>query len=85
LDARASLEDLEEIIGKELDLEGIDTVGGLVYSSFGRVPEKGARFNFEGFEFEVLSLVGRRIGKVRLRKITAKEGGDGGGKSETME
>ncbi len=85
LDARLSLEELEEIIGKELDLEGIDTVGGLVYSSFGRVPEKGARFELEGFEFEVLSLVGRRIGKVRLRKITAKEGEDGGGKSEAME
>ena len=85
LDARVSLEDLEEIIGKELDLEGIDTVGGLVYSSFGRVPEKYARFNFEGFEFEVLSLVGRRVRKVRLRKITPKEGGDGGGKSEAME
>jgi len=85
LDARLSLEDLEEIIGKELDLEGIDTVGGLVYSSFGRVPEKGARFNLEGFEFEVLSLVGRRIGKVRLRKIEAEGGENGGGKSKAME
>lgn len=85
LDARLSLEDLEEIIGKELDLEGIDTVGGLVYSKFGRVPEKGARFQLEGFDFEVLSLVGRRIGKVRLRKIAEERGENESGKGETVE
>lgn len=85
LDARLSLEELEEIIGKELDLEGIDTVGGLVYSRFGKVPERGAHFQMEGFDFEVLSLVGRRIGKVRLRKITGEREEHAGGKSEAME
>ncbi len=85
LDGRLSLEDLEEIIGKELDLEGIDTVGGLVYSKFGKIPERGAHFQLEGFDFEVLSLVGRRIGKVRLRKIAKERGEDEGGKSKAME
>lgn len=85
LDARLSLEELEEIIGRELDLEGIDTVGGLVYSRFGKVPERGAHFQMEGFDFEVLSLVGRRIGKIRLRKITGEREEYAGGKSEAME
>ncbi len=85
VDGRLSLKDLEEIIGKELELEGIDTVGGLVYSKFGKVPEKGAHFQLEGFDFEVISLVGRRIGKVRLRKIAEERVEDEGGKSEAME
>ncbi len=85
LDGRLSLEELEEIIGKELDLEGIDTLGGLVYSRFGKVPERGAHFQLEGFDFEVLSLVGRRIGKIRLRKITGEREEYAGRKSEAVE
>ncbi len=85
VDGRLSIEDLEEIIGKELELEGIDTVGGLVYSKFGKVPEKGAHFQLEGFDFEVLSLLGRRIGKVRLRKIMEEKGENESGKGETVE
>ena len=69
VDSRLSLDDLEDLLGMEFDLEGVDTVGGLVYSYLGRVPEKGALIPLGDYELEVLSVLGRRIGKVRIRKM----------------
>lgn len=73
VDARLSLDDLEEILGFEVDIEGVDTVGGLVYSYLGRVPERGARVALEDFELQVLTVIGRRIGKVRVTRVKEKK------------
>jgi putative hemolysin len=40
------------------------TVGGMVMDALGRVPEEGARFEWEGYSFEVMDMDGRRVDKV---------------------
>jgi len=40
------------------------TVGGMVMETLRRVPEEGARFEWEGYSFEVLDMDGRRVDKV---------------------
>jgi CBS domain containing-hemolysin-like protein len=73
-DARASLEELEAALGESVateDLEEeIDTVGGLVATLAGRVPQRGEVISHPGgFEFEVTDADPRRIKHVRIRKI----------------
>jgi len=85
LDARLSLDDLEDILGFEVDVEGVDTVGGLIYSYLGRVPEKGAKVPLGNFELEVLSVVGRRIKKVAMHRRTSEGKGKNGVKSGCLE
>lgn len=73
-DARASLEELEAALGESMapeDLEEeIDTVGGLVATLAGRVPQRGEVISHPGgFEFEVTDADPRRIKHVRIRKI----------------
>ena len=73
-DARASLEELEAALGESMateDLEEeIDTVGGLVATLAGRVPQRGEVISHpRGFEFEVTDADPRRIKHVRIRKI----------------
>jgi CBS domain containing-hemolysin-like protein len=73
-DARASLEELEAALGESMateDLdEDIDTVGGLVATLAGRVPQRGEVISHSaGFEFEVTDADPRRIKHVRIRKI----------------
>jgi putative hemolysin len=46
-----------------------DTVAGLVLHQLGRIPELGARFEAEGFRFEVIDLDGRRIDKVLVSRL----------------
>jgi CBS domain containing-hemolysin-like protein len=72
-DARASLEELEAALGESMateDLEeDIDTVGGLVGTLAGRVPQRGEVISHPGgFEFEVTDADPRRIKHVRIRK-----------------
>ncbi len=71
-DARLDLQDFKARTGIDLALaeseEEIDTVGGLVVSLVGRVPERGEIIPHpSGYEFEILQADPRRIKLLRLR------------------
>jgi CBS domain containing-hemolysin-like protein len=71
-DARAPLEELEAVLGRELapsDMEeDIDTVAGLVVALAGRVPQRGEVIAHpDGYEFEVVEADPRRVRRVRVR------------------
>ncbi len=72
-DARATIDELEQIAGQTILDEGedddIDTLGGLVFMIAGRIPERGEMILHPGgFEFEVLDADPRRIKRLRIRK-----------------
>ena len=73
VDARAPLEDLEDLLRVELvdgedDEEEADTVGGLVAALAGRVPQRGEVIvHPAGWEFEVLDADPRRLRRLRVR------------------
>jgi magnesium and cobalt transporter len=68
---RAPLEVLEELLGQDLQEEDIDTVGGLVFSRHGTVPESGTEVVDEenGLEFTVEEMDERRIVSVQVRRL----------------
>ena len=72
-DARAPLEDLEALVGEPLapdEEEEIDTVGGLVATLAGRVPQRGEVIAHPaGLEFEVADADPRRIKRLRVRRV----------------
>jgi len=75
-DARLDLEDFKARTGIDLALaqseEEIDTLGGLVVSLIGRVPERGEIIPHpSGYEFEILQADPRRIKLLRLRPLSA--------------
>ena len=70
VDAKISISDLNEEIGSSIQINGYDTIGGLVYKELGKMPSVGDRVNFEGLEIVVQSTIGRRIGKLRIRTIS---------------
>jgi CBS domain containing-hemolysin-like protein len=72
-DARAELEEIAELVGSDFDireqLEDVDTLGGLIFSSLGRIPVRGEVVQaLPGFEFHVLEADPRRIKKVRITR-----------------
>jgi CBS domain containing-hemolysin-like protein len=71
LQGRAPLEVLEELLGVEVHEDEVDTVGGLVFSRYGTVPEAGARVTDEalGLEFTVEQVDERRIQQVLVRRV----------------
>ncbi|CAN5399095.1 hemolysin family protein [soil metagenome] len=70
LNARLDLYSLSRLLDVELPDEDADTLGGLIYSLLGHVPEQGESVEFASWRFTVLSLDGQRIDHVRAEPIT---------------
>ena len=73
-DARASIEELEEMLGVKLvdeeSEDDVETLGGLVFSLVGRVPVRGELIKHPlGLEFEVRDADARRIKKLRIHNV----------------
>lgn len=72
-DARATVEEFEELIGEVLDeeeREETDTLGGLVFMLAGRVPARGEVLRHDsGIEFEVIDVDPRHIKRLRIRNL----------------
>ncbi|HEY8491558.1 MAG TPA: hemolysin family protein [Dehalococcoidia bacterium] len=71
LDARVSIDALNERFHLNIESEDFDTVGGLIYHSLGKMPVVGDEIQVDGLRLRVLSVVGRRIKKVRVTKEAA--------------
>ena len=77
VDARAAITDFETIFGREIATDeqedDVDTLGGLVFTLAGRVPERGeVIIHPYGIEFEVLDADARRVKRIRVRNIPLK-------------
>jgi CBS domain containing-hemolysin-like protein len=77
VDARVSLDELNELFELEIESEDFDTVGGFVYHELGRMPAPGDEIRADGITLRVLSVLGRRIKKVRVSRepVEAAPGG----------
>ena len=70
VNSRLDLDSLSDLLDIDIEEEEADTVGGLIYSRLGHVPEQGEMLEIEGWRFTVLSLDGRRIVQVRVEQIS---------------
>ncbi|MCH8065950.1 MAG: HlyC/CorC family transporter [Chloroflexi bacterium] len=77
IDARVGLEELNELFSLEIEGEDFDTLGGFVYHQLGRMPAPGDELQADGLNMRVLSVVGRRIKKVRVTKAAVKQEEEG--------
>ena len=66
VDARVNLDELNELLHSSLEGDGFDTLGGLLYDQFGKIPVVGDELTLDGLRMRVLSTAGRRIRNVRI-------------------
>jgi putative hemolysin len=66
--ARMDLDDVNKMMDIDLPTGESHTLGGLIYSMLGGVPKVGDEVTVDGVKITVLSLLGRRIKKVRVFK-----------------
>jgi CBS domain containing-hemolysin-like protein len=72
VEARASIDDFERAAGEEIatpdEDDDVDSLGGLVFTITGRIPERGEVIRHpSGYEFEVIEADARRIKRMRVR------------------
>jgi CBS domain containing-hemolysin-like protein len=78
VDGRVTLDDLSDLLGVEFEHEDVSTVGGLIYSELGRVPQPGEELRIGEFRVVVERVVRRRVERVyfeRLHDASAVEAG----------
>jgi len=66
LNAGMDIEDFEEETSLELPEGDYHTVGGFIFHQLGRLPDRGDTITWEGHEFVVKTMDGRRIAKLSL-------------------
>ena len=66
--ALTRIEDFNDFFECDLDDEEYDTVGGLVLHELGRLPRRGERIDFGGFQFAVTKADKRRIDLLRVQR-----------------
>ncbi|MSQ26069.1 MAG: HlyC/CorC family transporter [Dehalococcoidia bacterium] len=67
-DGEVTLDDVNDMLGVKLESAGFETIGGYVMAHLGRMPRAGDRLAAGDLYFEILSITGRRIRKLRVRK-----------------
>jgi len=69
----ARLDDLHEHLGFELEADGIDTIGGLVFNRLGYLPQAGAKIELPRLAITVRRTSRKRIEELLLEKTTCLE------------
>jgi CBS domain containing-hemolysin-like protein len=70
-DARIHIDDFEKALGRDFatpdEEDDVDTLGGLIFTLAGRVPERGEIIpHASGLEFEVIDADSRRVKRLRI-------------------
>jgi putative hemolysin len=69
----ARLDDVSEHLGFQIDVEGIDTIGGLIFTRLGYLPPSGTKLEIPRLAITVRRSTRKRIEEVLLEKTTAFE------------
>lgn len=74
MDGMAELEEVEEVLGIKID-EEFDTLNGLLISKLEHIPKENetAMIEYQGYEFEILSINNKKIGSVKVKKKPSKD------------
>jgi CBS domain containing-hemolysin-like protein len=74
----ARLDDLREHLGFEIEADGIDTIGGLIFNQLGYLPLSGARVQMPRLDITV-----RRTGRKRIEELLLEKTDDASVDQET--
>jgi CBS domain containing-hemolysin-like protein len=69
IDASIAIDQANEELGLGIPDGDFETVGGFVFTTFGRVPAKGEHVTFNSWRFTVMELDGRRIQRIALHRM----------------
>lgn len=67
--ALTRIEDFNEYFECEFSDEDYDTIGGLVMQALGRLPKRGEKLQFGGFEFVVVKADKRRVDSLQVQRV----------------
>jgi CBS domain containing-hemolysin-like protein len=74
VNARLGIDEVNELLDVELPSTEWDSIGGLLFNLVGGVPREGQEVEFQGLRLRAERVQGRRIGRVRIHRLSPPEG-----------
>ncbi|HEY9888983.1 MAG TPA: hemolysin family protein [Candidatus Obscuribacterales bacterium] len=75
LDGSLDVQNFADLLDQDLatpaEAHGFHTLGGFVMHQFGKVPQSGESFVWQGLQFEIMDMDGVRIDKVLVTRLTS--------------
>ncbi len=65
---KIDIDEFNEIMGTDISRDDADTLGGILFSRFGRIPKSGDTISTDDILLTAEQVTGRRIRKVRVRR-----------------
>ncbi|MBN1435102.1 HlyC/CorC family transporter [Candidatus Fermentibacterales bacterium] len=77
IDARLPLDDLNDLLGSSFDSMDFETLGGMVYRAFSKIPKPGESVELSGYRFTVEKVRRQRVLLVKVAPVAAgpRDGG----------
>jgi putative hemolysin len=63
------MDEINELVGTDLDSEEFHTIGGFLFGLFGRLPKVGEQIRYHGLRFLILEMDGKKIEKLKITKL----------------
>ena len=73
IDARVSIDEVNELLSVSVEGDGFDTLGGFVYQRLGKIPSPGDAVTYDGLTIEVISTVGRRLKRLKVTRSAGED------------
>lgn len=68
VDAKASIDEVNDVLGVNLPEEDFESIGGLIFSRLERIPTEGEELRIDNIHIIVEKMEGNRILKVKIIK-----------------
>jgi len=69
ISGQSALDEVNELVGSNLQSKEFNTLGGFLFGLFGRMPKVGELLKYKNLKLEVLELDGRKITKIKITKL----------------
>lgn len=69
VDGKMPIDEVSELLETKLEKDGQESIGGLVFSLFDRIPRENDTITAENLVFTVEEMLGKRIQRVRIKKL----------------
>ena len=74
VNGRLDVDDLSDLVKCEIEGEGFETVGGLIYQALGRIPHQGEVVVLDDLRFIVSKVIGKRVTRVKIIRVREEPG-----------
>jgi CBS domain containing-hemolysin-like protein len=69
ISGQSAFDEVNELLGTNLESKDFNTLGGLLFGLFGHMPKVGEQLKYKNLKFEVLDCDGRKITKIKITKL----------------